>query len=83
MGNEDATMNGLVTFILCMVLVWSLWYFAIFNNFMVVALEVWGWDFFPVEQEFWWLAVGLILLSSFGAAMKVFEYSRRGKRVDH
>ncbi len=77
----QALLNSLVALVLIMVFVWSLWYFFIFQNFMEVALEVWGWDFFPVEQQLWWMIVGLILLSSFAGAIKIYQYSRRGEKA--
>ncbi|KKL88279.1 hypothetical protein LCGC14_1926340 [marine sediment metagenome] len=79
----DAVLNGLLAFLIILVVVWSLWYFLIFENFMEVTLAVYGWDFYPVEDQLWWMVVGWIILAGFSGALKVYDYSRRGNSVSN
>ena len=74
---KDTGLNTILAFLIILIVVWGLWYFFIFENFLAVTSQI-GYNFYPVESELWWMIVGFILLSSLAGSIKIFEYSRRG-----
>lgn len=76
MNRGEAVLGGVLTSVLITLVAWTIIYFLIFDNVLIVADQL-GYNLYPVESQLWWLFVGWILLVAVRGAIKTQKYLRR------
>ncbi len=76
MNRGEAAGLGVIFSTLTLILHYVILYFFVFENFLIVTKTL-NYDLFSVEEQVWWMFIGLGFIFAIRAGTKSYKWARR------